>query len=59
MNVNPNNKILKTEFEAATESLISLAFEYANNDFQNVDAPFVFCSLEENLVFTNAYFRIN
>lgn len=52
------DKILKIEFEAAIDALLLLAFEYANNDYHNVDVLYTFCSLEDSFVFTNAYYRI-
>jgi hypothetical protein len=49
----------KRTFEKITREMVSLAFEYVNNDDVNVDGVFIIGSNENEFIYYDCFFRIN
>lgn len=47
------------KFENITREMVSLAFEYVNNDDKNVEGVFIIGSNEDEFVYYDCFFRIN
>ncbi|MEW4923137.1 hypothetical protein [Algibacter sp. 2305UL17-15] len=53
------DKSFKRKYEDKTSSMVSLAFEYVNNDKENIDAIYIYGSNEEGFVYYDCFFNIN